>query len=99
MTTNTTIVYEDNIRRIERGRLVTKHGASQCANKRCKRKVVYVVTLKQDLPSWNLDVCFKHCKTITIDNVRENIDTMPTFAEVANKTLAPIVQDMEKSMK
>lgn len=99
MTNNSIIVYEDDIRRIERGKLVTKHGASRCATKRCKRKVVYVVTLKQDLPSWYLDVCFKHCKTITIDNVRENIDTMRTFAEVANKTLAPIVQDMEKSMK
>jgi hypothetical protein len=61
--------------------------------------VVYVVTLKQDLPSWYLDVCFKHCKTITIDNVRENIGTIPTFGEVDNKALAPIVQDMEKSMK
>jgi hypothetical protein len=99
MTNNSIIVYDDNIRRIERGKLVTKHGASRCANKRCKRKVVYVVTLKQDLPSRYLDVCFKHCKTITIDNVRENIDTMPTFAEVANKTLAPIVQDIETSMK
>ena len=99
MTNNSIIVYEDDIRRIERGKLVRKHGASQCANKRCKRKVVYVVTLKQDLPSWHLDVCFKHSKTITIDNVRENIDTKPTFAEVANKTLAPFMQDMEKSMK
>jgi len=28
MTNNSIIVYEDNIRRIERGKLVTKHGAS-----------------------------------------------------------------------
>ena len=42
---------------------------------------------------------FQHCKTITIDSVRENIDTIPTFAEVANKKLAPRVQDTEKRMK
>jgi hypothetical protein len=61
------IVFEDKQRRIAKR---TGIGPSQCENKRCKRDGIYFVTLKQDLPTLPLNVCSKHRKTITIDDVR-----------------------------
>jgi len=61
------IVLEDKQRRIGKR---TRIGHSQCQNKRCKRDAIYFVTLKQDLPTLPLNVCGKHSKTITIDDVR-----------------------------
>ena len=52
------VVFEDKQRRIgKRTRIVP----SQCENKKCKRDAIYFATL---------NVCSKHSKTITIDDVR-----------------------------
>jgi hypothetical protein len=75
------IVFEDKQRRIGKR---TGIGPTQCENKRCKRDVIYFVTLKQDLPTLPLNVCSKHSKTITIDNVRGG-ENKRAIGKVTNK--------------
>ena len=59
---------------------------SQCEseNKKCKRDAIHFVTLKQDLPTLPLNVCSKHSKTITIDDVRGG-ENKRAFGKVTNE--------------
>ncbi|MDQ6668246.1 MAG: hypothetical protein M3Y53_08490 [Thermoproteota archaeon] len=89
MSTKRKIIFEDSTRLIQTRTGSDEVRPSQCDNKRCRRNAAYFVYLK-DLPQWGLNVCRKHSKTITTNDVRGNVENMRAICDIGNKVFSSV---------